>query len=309
MTKCGYVAIVGKPNAGKSTLLNTILGEQLSIVTAKPETTRRSVLGIHTTNNSQMIFLDTPGIVPRPKFELHRQMMSFIHQAIEEASVVVVLIDISESKESVLKILSPEIVKELKESNKPIVLAVNKMDKLENKADALPIIQELMNLQLFKETVALSARRNKFVDELITVIEKLLPEDEFMYDPEMLSTQPQRFFVTEFIREQVFKMFKEEIPYSTEVVLVKFEERTNGKWFIAADIVVDRDSQKGIIVGSKAAALKELGEWARKKIEEHLGVGVFLQLFVKVRSEWRDSERMLRDMGYNDNVLLSPGEE
>lgn len=304
MKRFGYVAIVGKPNAGKSTLLNAILGERLSIVTAKPETTRRSVLGIFSTPNSQMIFLDTPGIVPRPKFELHRQMLGYIHQAIEEASVILVLVDITEDKRSIMQILDDEILKQVKQSGKPVLLVINKMDKLEEKAAALPIIVELMQTGIFTDNVAISALRNKFLNEMLVVIERLLPAGEFMYDPELLSTQPQRFFIAEYIREQVFRLFRDEIPYSTEINIIAFEEREKGKWYISAEIVVDRQAQKGIIIGSKGQALKELGERARTRIEEHLSMGVFLELFVKVREEWRDNERVLREMGYGKEDTL-----
>jgi len=296
--KFGYVAIVGKPNAGKSTLMNAIIGEKLSIVTAKPETTRRCVLGIHSDEHAQMIFLDTPGIVPRPKFELHRQMISYIHQAIEEASVIVMLIDITDGMKSIMQMLNDQVVLEAQKSGKPMLLVINKMDKLEEKASALPIIIDLMKTGMFIDNVAISALREKFIKDLLLLINKHLPAGEFMYDPEMISTQPQKFFVSEFIREQVFKQFKEEIPYSTEVHIIKFTERDHKKWFISAEIVVDRQSQKGILIGGKGQSLKQIGERARTSIEEHLGTPVFLELFIKVREEWRDSERMLRDMGY-----------
>ncbi len=303
-TKFGYVAIVGKPNAGKSTLMNALIGEKLSIVTAKPETTRRSVLGIYSDEKAQMIFLDTPGIVPRPKFELHRQMIGYIHQAIEEASVVVLLIDINDGMKSIMQMLNDEVVLEAKKSGKPLLLVVNKMDKLDDKASALPIIVELMQTGLFVDNVAISGLRGKFLKDLLALIEKHLPAGEFMYDAEMISTQPQRFFVSEFIREQVFKQFKEEIPYSAEVHIIKFIERGKGKWFISAEIVVERQSQKGILIGGKGQALKQIGARARASIEEHLGMPVFLELFIKVREEWRDSERMLRDMGYGKDTGL-----
>lgn len=299
-TRFGYVAIVGKPNAGKSTLLNAILGEKLSIVTPKPETTRRSVLGIYSNETAQMIFLDTPGIVPRPKFELHRQMIGYIHQAVEEANAIVILIDITDGKQRIMEMLNDQVITEIQKSGKPVLLVVNKMDKLEDKAVALPIIAELMQTGVFTDTIAISAKNNKFIGEMLELLEKHLPNGVFMYDPEQLSTQPQRFFVSEFIREQVFLQFRDEIPYSTEVVIVQFEERERKKWHIAADIIVDRSSQKGILIGAKGQSLKQVGERARIRIEEHLGIQVFLTLFVKVREEWRDSDRELRDLGYEN---------
>jgi GTPase len=299
-TRFGYVAIVGKPNAGKSTLLNAILGEKLSIVTPKPETTRRSVLGIYSNETAQMIFLDTPGIVPRPKFELHRQMIGYIHQAVEEANAIVVLIDITDGKQRIMEVLNDQVISEIQKSGKPVLLVVNKMDKLEDKAVALPIIADLMQTGIFVDTIAISAKNNKFIGEMLELLQKHLPQGVFMYDPEQLSTQPQRFFVSEFIREQVFLQFRDEIPYSTEVIIVQFEERERKKWHIAADIIVDRSSQKGILIGAKGQSLKQVGERARVRIEEHLGIQVFLTLFVKVREEWRDSDRELRDLGYEN---------
>ena len=297
-TKFGYVAIIGKPNAGKSTLLNSILGEKLSIVTSKPETTRRSVLGIYSDADTQMVFLDTPGIVPRPKFELHRQMLSYIHHALQEANVVLFIVDITDPIRSIKNILSHELCNEIRNNTVKTILVVNKMDALEVKASALPKITELIETGLFADNVAISALNNKFITELINVIKKHLPEGSFVYDAEQLSTQPQYFFVSEFIREQVFTLFKDEIPYSIEVKVVQFEERENSKWYINAEIIVDRQSQKGIIIGSKGQALKEIGSRSRLRIEEHLGKEVFLEIFVKVREEWRDSERQLHDLGY-----------
>ncbi|MFM7773915.1 MAG: GTPase Era, partial [Candidatus Kapaibacterium sp.] len=308
MTRFGYVAIIGKPNAGKSTLLNSLLGEQLSIVTSKPETTRRSVVGIYTDESMQAVFLDTPGIVPRPKFELHRQMIGFIHQAVQEADAILVIVDITESMRTLMDVLTPELRNDIKDSGKPCILVVNKMDVLEEKAVALPKILELMKTGLFVDNVAISARYNKFVDELVKVLATHLPEGEFGYDPEQLSTQPEIFFVAEYVREQCFEMFRDEIPYSTEVRVMKYEERTKGKVFIQAEVVVDRTAQRGIIIGSKGASLKELGSRARTRIEEHLGVGVFLELHVRVKADWRDSERDLREFGYEGYGDLTVGD-
>ncbi len=299
MARFGYVAIIGKPNAGKSTLLNAILGEQLSIVTAKPETTRRSVVGIYTNEEMQAIFLDTPGIVPRPKFELHRQMLGYIHQAIEEAQAILVIVDITESTTSLLNLLSEDFRRDVQESGKPCILILNKMDVLEDKTTALPKIIELMKTGLFVDNVAISAKSQKFIAELLHVLAQHLPEGEYLYDPDQISTQPQFFFVSEFIREQCFRLFRDEIPYSTEVRIRNFDEKDKRTTKISAEIIVDRDAQKGIMIGSKGQALKELGTRARARIEEHLGTPVFLELHVLVRSEWRDSERELRDLGYD----------
>ncbi|MCX7929129.1 MAG: GTPase Era [Chlorobi bacterium] len=298
MKRAGFVAILGKPNAGKSTLLNALIGEPLAIVSPKPETTRRPVIGILTSGDAQMVFLDTPGIVEHPKFELHRQMLAEIHQAIEDADVVLVLFDATGGIADVERLLAEPIVADLPKSGKPIVLVLTKMDALDDKRAALPIIERAMQSGIFRTSVAVSALKRKFLDELVNVIVGLLPESEFLYDPDELSTQQERFFVAEFIREQVYRYCQQEIPYSVEVIVTNFDERPEGPWYIAAELVVERHSQKKILIGTGGSMIKRIGESARERIEAHLGVPVYLDLRVKVREHWRNDPTYLRSFGY-----------
>lgn len=294
--KCGYIALIGVPNVGKSTLLNALVGTKLSIVTPKPQTTRKRVVGVRTDEDSQMIFLDTPGIID-PKYELHRVMMQYVEFAIAEADLIGFMIDVSTQKEP-KEVIKGEVEEKLKLTTKPMILVLNKIDLLDNSKLVLPIIDEYNKLKLFKEFVPISATKLAGVDELIKVFKQYLPEGEFLYDEEILSTQNERFFVAEQIREKLFTMYKDEIPYSTEVQIVEFKERQKGKWYISAEIIVEKETQKPIILGAGGSRIKRLGEVARKEIEAHLGVPVYLELFVKVRKNWRNNKNMLKYFGY-----------
>lgn len=295
-TKAGYAAIIGKPNAGKSTLMNSFVGEKLSIVTNKPQTTRKKVLGIFSDDTNQIVFIDTPGVLS-PKYEMQKIMMDYVNEALEAADVILFLIDLSAFKIE-LDDKSLEIIEVLKRSSKPIIAVLNKIDTHKDIKDILPIIAYLSKLNTFKEIIPVSAIKSSQTSELLKTICKYLPESEFYYDPELLSTQTERFFVSEIIREHIFKIYAKEIPYSTEVLISEFKERPDGKWYIAADIIVDRKTQKMIIIGSKGEGIKKIGEKSRTDIEEHLQMPVFLELFVKVRQSWRDNKNMLKSYGY-----------
>lgn len=290
-TKSGYVALVGKPNVGKSTLLNNILGTKLSIVTAKPQTTRKRILGIHTFENCQIVFLDTPGML-RPKYEMQKAMMSYVTTSLEEADIVAYIVDIADAEETFI----PDEIRNIKD--KPILLLVNKTDLFKDIKHVLPIISNYSKTGIFKEIIPMSGLKGSNVNELLQIIKKYLPESEFYYDPEMLSTQPERFFVSEIIREFIFNYYKQEIPYSTEVSIIEFKERVQGKWYISAEIIIERQSQKPILIGKGGSKLKQIGELARIEIEEHLGTPVYLELFVKVRDKWRSKPGMLKSFGY-----------
>ena len=296
-TKFGYVTIIGKPNAGKSTLMNEILGAKLSIISPKPQTTRKRVLGIITEEDTQVVFLDTPGIV-KPKYELHKSMMEIVEQSLEDADVILAIVDASDQRTFATEQI-PFLEQYCRDAGKPSYLLINKMDLLFNKAVVLPTIQKVLDEGFFKGYRAISALKGMYTNEILPMIRPSLPEDEFHYDIDVLSTQPQRFFVSELIREVVFHQYKEEIPYSTEVQIVEFTERENGKWHIHAELIVERDSQKAIIIGAKGAKIKYLGEKARKTIEEHLEQQIFLELFVKVRGDWRDNKGALNSFGYS----------
>ncbi len=294
--KAGFVAIVGKPNAGKSTLMNAIIGSKLSIITPKPQTTRKKVLGIYTENNNQIVFLDTPGLL-KPRYEMQKSMMEYVDSALTSSDVIVVILDIQ--KINLSNPIFPNIILESIEKVKiPKILILNKVDLIADKKQILPVMYAFHALKLFDDIIPLSASENDNIDALIEILVKFIPENEFYYDEDLLSTQPQKFFVSEIIRENIFMEFEEEIPYSTEVYIVEFKEHKGGKWYISAEIIVERDTQKAIIIGKKGTKLREVGEKSRIAIEEHLEREIYLELFVKVRHKWRNNKSNLKFYGY-----------
>lgn len=297
MTRCGHIAIIGRPNAGKSTLLNAILGEHLSIVTPKPQTTRKRVLGIYTDDAAQLIFVDTPGVL-KPKYRMQHAMMGYVSDTLAEADVICMIVDAVKAVErgTALDPMIAQLLSGAKET--PVVLVLNKMDAVPVKKDVLPLIEQARLSGIFARAIAISASENKEVDALVGYLKDLVPEGDFIYEPDQLSTLPQRFFVAELIREAIFRNYREEIPYATDVNIVEFDEREDGKWHINADIMVERDSQKGILIGKKGEALKTIGIQAREAIERHLGQEIFLELFVKVRTDWRNDRSQLQNLGY-----------
>ncbi|ROL59712.1 GTPase Era [Bacteroidetes/Chlorobi group bacterium ChocPot_Mid] len=294
--KSGYVAIVGKPNSGKSTLLNAVLNTKLSIVTPKIQTTRKRVLGIFTSDNTQIIFIDTPGLL-KPMHNLHKAMMEYVELSIKESDVILLIIDTDKYK-TFDEYFSDVTINQLRNISKPIIVALNKTDLIENKKKLLPVIKELTDYKFISEVIPISAKKNDGLDTLVLCLEKYLPSGEFFYDAEYLSTQPVRFFVSEMIREVIFLNYEKEIPYSTEVFINEFKERSDGKWFISADIIVEKQSQKGIIIGAGGKKLKSIGEKSRKEIEEYLQKEIYLELFVKVRDNWRKKPVFLKSFGY-----------
>ena len=286
--KFGYSAIIGKPNVGKSTILNRLLGTKLSIVGAKPQLTRNRILGILTEGEYQACFFDTPGII-EPEYELQRLMLDKINDAVKNADLIVWMTDPWYQ--------SPEFPKNiLQVAKRPIIGVINKID-LAAKLDLLPIIDELKNLGLV-DIIPLSALSGEGTAELKSIIFKYLPEAPFMYPVGDISDRPERFFVAELIRERVFDYFEKEVPYSTCVVIDEFKEREKGKDYVRATIYVERESQKGILIGKKGDALKKIGEDARKEIEDFLGRGVYLELWVKVKEKWRKDKKFLKEIGY-----------
>jgi GTPase len=293
--KSGYVAIVGEPNVGKSTLLNSMLGQKLSIVTNKPQTTRQRVLGIYNQDDAQIVFLDTPGLL-QPRYRLHQEMVKHAEAALNDADIILVVTEISHGAE-----LSQQVTDRLFSFNlgKPILLVINKVDTI-YKPEVLPVLDAFLKMNKFKEVIPLSALKNDNIDDLLKTLVKYLPEHEPFYPKDILSEQPERFFVAEFIREKIFEKYREEVPYSTAVEIREFKEREAGKTFISADIFVERDSQKGILIGKKGEALKEIGQEARVAIESFIQRAVFLELHVKVRDSWRENEQLLRRFGYSN---------
>ena len=286
--KSGYVALLGKPNVGKSTLLNALVGKKLSIVTRKAQTTRHRILGILTEENFQIIFLDTPGIM-RPNTRLDESMMQKVNECVADADLVIFLADARQSE--------PDLQSLNMIQGRPVILTLNKMD-LVRQETMLPIADTYMKGHSFEAMLPISALHGTNLDALMEEIQSFLPSGPPFYPAEMLSEHPERFFVAEIIREKVFEKFRQEVPYASTVTISNYVERTEGKDLIEADIVVERSTQKGILVGAKGHALKTVGIQARKDIEAFLGRQVYLKLFVRVRKDWRNQDHFLRSYGY-----------
>jgi GTP-binding protein Era len=286
--KTGYVAIIGDPNVGKSTLLNILLGMKLSIVSEKPQTTRGRVLGILTEGDHQVCFLDTPGIL-KPAYELQKMMIDELRIAVQDSDVVVWLTGLWAKPEYVPR----DLLKLAK--GRPVIAVINKVD-LYPKTQILPFIDRLKD-QGFHSIVPVSALTGDGIDHLKRVIFECLPEGPFLYPVEDVSDRSERFFVAEMIREKIFQTFKEEIPYSTCVAIEEFKEREKGKFFIRAIIYVERDSQKAILIGKKGQSLKQIGTSVRPKIERFINHAVFLELWVKVREKWQKDKKFLKEIG------------
>lgn len=293
--RCGYVAIIGEPNVGKSTLMNSLIGQKLSIVTPKPQTTRHKVLGILSTEHYQVIFLDTPGII-KPKYLLHEAMMAFASSALDDADLVLFMIDATNPKTG-SDLTHEEAFLKLRGLQKPVFLAINKADVV-NKVEILPIMDFYAKAFPFKEIFPISALKLDGTADLVQAVVGLLPIHPPMYPLDIVSEQNERFFVSEIIREKMFEKYQQEIPYSTTVEIAEFKERDAGKTFISADIFVERESQKGILIGKGGEPLKQIGRRARKDIESFLQHPVFLELHVKVRKDWRQDTSALARFGY-----------
>jgi len=289
--RVGYAAIVGKPNVGKSTLMNRLLRQKLAIVSPKPQTTRHRILGILNGRDHQVIFLDTPGLM-HPKYRLQKNMVKTAQKTMKEADLILMMVEatgVSTNDENVVHMLNS-----LKAQK---FLLVNKVD-LVQKNRLLPLIENFQEMALFQEIVPISALRSDGLDLLLSLILKYLPEGEPFYPPDMVSDEPERFFVSEIIREQIFIHYGEEIPYSAAVQIETFEEKPEHKDYIRAIVNVERDSQKGIIIGKGGQTLKKVGIRARENIEQFLGRPVFLELDVRVKKNWRKNDSLIKRMGY-----------
>ena len=287
--KSGYVAIVGKPNVGKSTLMNALLGQKLSIVTRKPQTTRHRVIGIHSSPEHQAIFLDTPGII-EPRYGLHEAMMGQVKGAIRDADLLLFLHEATQEE--------PDTQSLKQIGDTPAFLVLTKMDLIP-RDDALPLVESYTDLRAFDEVVPTSALKGNNLDTLTDLVVDTLPEGPPFYPKEMISEHPERFFVAEIIREKVYQHYHQEIPYSVQVNIVAYEERDGGaKDYIDAEIVVMEESHKGILIGEGGKALKKVGMTARKDIERFVQSDVYLNLHVKVQKNWRDREQLLQSYGY-----------
>ncbi len=287
--RAGFVNLLGKPNAGKSTLLNVLTGEKLAITSHKVQTTRHRILGILTQPDYQIVFSDTPGIIT-PQYKLQEKMMGAVKMAMEDADVALVLMDGRDNPPALQSLVENLPIKS------PRILVINKCDLIS--ADQLAQLKATFKTGNWADIIGISALQKQNVDELLNAIVGLLPKGPPFYPEDMLTDRPVRFFVAELIREKLYNLFREEIPYQTTVLVRQFEEKTT-LTKIAADIVVQRQSQKGILLGEKGRSIKKLGTLARQDIESFLEQKVFLELHVKVRDKWRDKDHFLKEYGYH----------
>lgn len=289
--KSGFVNIFGAPNAGKSTLLNLLLGERLVIISPKVQTTRHRILGILTEPGYQVVFSDTPGII-EPKYKLHQKMMMQVKSALEDADVAILMHDINQPIEEF------ETIANSLKLSVPVILVLNKTDALKDKSSIDSTIKLFKDRFPQWEVLAISARKQTNTDKILPLVLKLLPEGFAFYPDDSISDRTERFFVAEMIREQIYALYEEEIPYHAAVLVQSFEEKP-ALDVIKADIIVSRETQKMILLGKGGSMIKQLGINSRKAIEEFLQKKVHLELFIKVRPKWRDNENYLREYGYN----------
>jgi GTP-binding protein Era len=295
--KSGYVTIIGKPNVGKSTLMNQLLGERLSIISSKPQTTRKRILGILNDKEYQVIFLDTPGILT-PNYMLQEKFIDYIRLSVRDADIIIVMIDMDSDKNGE-KTLSDEIVAGVLSNPKQKRIAVLNKADLSNETEIKNLMGKLEDMKTFDSVIPVSAAENYNIKTVIDTIIDLLPAGPRYYPEDQLTDEPERFFVTEIIREKIFELYRDEIPFSTEVEIEDFKERTKGKDYVSASIIVEKQSQKGIIIGHKGEMIKRVGEKAREAVELFLQRPVFLELHVKVKNKWRSNPGMLRRFGYD----------
>lgn len=292
--RAGYVTLVGLPNTGKSTLLNQLLAHKISIVTHLPQTTRKNVTGILNGPDYQIVFIDTPGIL-KPRYNLQREMMKNVTGAIADADVLLYLVDIKDKRQS-----PKDVQQQLAGAKeKPVILLMNKIDLVKNKKDLLPYMSTYAALYPFKTIIPISAEKNDGMDLIVKELIPAMPFSPPYYPTDYISDQQERFFVAEIIREKIFKLFKQEVPYSCHVEIEAFQERPGEKDYIRAAVITERSTQKSILIGKQGESLKKVGEYAREDIERFLDRPVYLELFVKVTQDWRKKDQQLRDMGYS----------
>jgi len=292
MHKAGYVNIIGNPNVGKSTLMNAFVGERLSIITSKAQTTRHRILGIVNGEDFQILFSDTPGII-KPAYELQASMMDFVKSAFEDADILIYMVEIGEKE-----LKDENFFDKITNAKIPVLLLINKIDKSSQEEVEEKIVywqEKVPNAVIY----AISALENFNVDSVFEKIVELLPVSPAFYPKDQLTDKPERFFVNEAIREKILIHYKKEIPYSVEIDTEEFFEEEN-IIKIRAVIMVERDSQKGIIIGHKGTALKRVGTEARKDLEKFFGKKIFLELYVKVNKDWRSNKNQLRRFGYQE---------
>ena len=307
MHKAGFVNIVGNPNVGKSTLMNQLVGERISIATFKAQTTRHRIMGIVNTDDMQIVFSDTPGVL-KPNYKLQESMLAFSESALADADVLLYVTDVVENPEK-----NMEFLEKVQKMKIPVILLINKIDELGNQtaktsdtrkagstsqAQLNSLVEKWHSLLPNAEILPISAKNKFGVEVLLKRIQELLPESPAYFDKDQLTDKPARFFVSEIIREKILLYYDKEIPYSVEVSVESFKE-TEKNIHISAIIYVERDSQKGIIIGHQGIALKKVGAESRKALEHFFGKPIFLETFVKVDKDWRSSQRELNHFGYN----------
>ncbi len=294
--KSGFISIIGRPNVGKSTFLNKVIGQKIAIMSDKPQTTRNKVQGVYTTDDAQMIFIDTPGI-HKPKHKLGDFMMKIAQNTLKEVDVILFMVNVEEG----LGKGDHFIIEKLKGVKTPVFLILNKIDQVHPDA-LLPMIQQYNDLFPFAATVPISALEGNNVENLVQLLKDQLPEGPQFYPADQITDHPERFIVSELIREKVLHMTREEIPHSIAVMIDKMEKKQDKDLIdVIATIIVERDSQKGIVIGKQGSMLKEVGKRARVDIENLLGTRVYLELWVKVQKDWRNRSSTLRDFGFSDD--------
>ncbi len=291
--KSGIVSVVGRPNVGKSTLVNRVVGQKVAIVTHKPQTTRNRITAIAATGKAQIVFIDTPGI-HKPRHEMDRLMVETAVSSLQQVDIVLLMIDITQAfgrgDQHVLELM--------KKVDVPLLLAINKVDQVA-KESILPLIDEYQSRGSFKEIVPISALEGDNVDRLVEVLETYLPEGPPLFPEDALTDLPERFFAAEMIREKILIHVHEEVPYSTAVRVESWED-SDSMIRIEASVLVERDSQKGILLGQGGRMIKRIGTEARKELESFLNTRVYLGLYVKVRERWRENRRLLNELGIGD---------
>lgn len=291
---CGLIAIIGKPNVGKSTLMNTILGKKISITSRKPQTTRHRILGIKTTDHAQFVFVDTPGLHKTHKHEINRIMNRVAKNTLSEVDVVLFLIEAMRWDNE-----DASVLQQLKSLSKPVILVINKIDALKNKSELLPFIENISKQFQFEKILPISAKTGLQVDALEETLFNLLPTQEALFPKEQFTDRTDRFIAAEFVREKLMRALGEELPYECAVTIDVFEEARK-IIRIAALIWVAKDSQKSIVIGKNGAGLKKVGTQARIDLENYFEKKVLLKLWVKVKENWSDDQRTLRDFGYDE---------
>jgi GTP-binding protein Era len=297
-TRCGLVAIVGRPNVGKSTLLNALVGQKVSITSSKAQTTRHRITGIRTLGRSQFVFVDTPGFQTRHSAPLNRTLNKTVHSVLADVDVVLFVVEAGRFGLDDAKVLA---LVTQGETPRPTLLIANKLDAVHRRAELVPWLKGMQDRHAFAEFVPLSAKKLADVDRLLAIVEPHLPEQPWLYEEDALTDRSERFLASEIIREKLFRLMGDELPYTSTVVIDRFEEEEGeggGLRRIAASIVVERDAHKGMVIGQGGERLKRIGSEARQELESLWGSRVFLEVWVKVRSGWADDEEHLRSYGY-----------